>query len=209
MFIGELSPAGRREAVAPANFVDLARQSRAFERMAMHRGARFILTGRSVPESVIGANVSSTFFSVLRVQPQQGRAFLPQDEQPGGVRAAMLSHTGWVRQFSQDPAIVGRTITLDGVDHTVVGVLPPGFSLLDTDIWVAGFDPALLNSRVAHNMGAIGRLADGSLVRSGASGTGHHRPPAGRWRIPPRMRAGRSAPCHCRKPGSARIARHR
>src|SRR5687767_8998210 len=73
-YIGELSPAGRREPIAPANFLDLARQSRAFERMAMHRGARFSLIGPSAAESVIGANVSSTFFSVLRVQPQQGRA---------------------------------------------------------------------------------------------------------------------------------------
>jgi predicted permease len=161
MFIGESSPAGRPEAVAPANFVDLARQSRVFERMAIHRGARFILTGRAVAETVIGANVSSTFFSVLLVQPQRGRPFLPGDEQPGGVHAAMLSHTSWVRLFSEDPAIVGRTITLDGVAHTVVGILPPGFSLWDTDVWVAGFDPALLNSRVAHNVGAIGRLAKG------------------------------------------------
>ena len=161
MFIGELSPAGRREAAAPANFVDLSRQSRAFERMAMHHGAGFILSGRSVTESVIGANVSSTFFSVLRVQPQRGRAFLPEDEQPGGVRAAMLSHGGWVRQFSQDPAIVGRTITLDGSDYMVVGILPPDFSMWDTAVWVAGFDPALLTNRVAHSVGAIGRLADG------------------------------------------------
>lgn len=161
MFIGELGPGGRREAVAPANFVDLARQSRAFERMAMHRGARLILTSGHVSESVIGANVSSTFFSVLRVQPQRGRALVPQDEQPGALRAAMLSHASWVRHFSQDPAIVGRMITLDGVDHTVVGVLPPGFRLWDTDVWIAGFDPALLGSRVAHNMGVIARLADG------------------------------------------------
>ena len=160
-YIGELSAAGRREPIAPANFLDLSRQSRAFERMAMHRGARFSLTGRSVAESVIGANVSSTFFSVLRVQPQQGRAFLPEDEQPGGVRAAMLSHGGWVRHFSQDPAIVGRTITLDGSDYMVVGILPPGFSLWETAIWVAGFDPELLNTRMSRSMGAIGRLATG------------------------------------------------
>ena len=166
MFVGEQSPAGRAEALAPANFVDLAAQSRAFDLMAMHRGGRLVLTGRSVPEAVIGASVSSTFFSVLRVRPQWGRAFLPQDEQDG-VRAAVLSHTAWVRHFSHDPGIVGRTITLDGVDHTVVGILPAGFSLWDTDVWVAGFDRALLENRIAHHMGAIGRLAAGvSLDRA-------------------------------------------
>jgi putative ABC transport system permease protein len=163
MFIGEVSAAGRPEPVAPANVLDLARQSRAFDQMAMHRGARFILTGRSVPESIVGANVSSTFFSVLRVQPQRGRAFLPEDEQ-GGARRAMLSHASWIRHFSQDPAIVGRTITLDGAAHNVIGILPAGFSLWDTDVWVAGFDRALLENREARNMGAIGRLADGMSV---------------------------------------------
>ena len=161
MFIGELSPAGRREAAAPANVANLASQSRAFERIALYRGARFILTGGPVPESVIGANISSTFFAALRIQPQRGRTFLPEDEQPGGARPVMLSDAVWTRQFARDPAIVGRTITLDGLDHTIVGVLPSAFSLFDTDFWVAGFDPALLNSRVAHNMGAMGRLAAG------------------------------------------------
>jgi len=158
MFIGEVSPTGRPEPAAPANLVDLARQSRAFDPIALHRGARLILTGGAVPESVIGANVSSTFFSVLRVQPQRGRALLAEDEQ-GGARVAMLSHASWMRHFSQDPAIVGRTITLDGADHTVVGILPAGFSLWDTDVWVAGFDRAALENRAAHNVGAIGRLA--------------------------------------------------
>lgn len=160
-FIGELSPAGRREPIAPANFGDLAQQSRAFEQIAMHRGARFSLTGRGVAESVIGANVSSTFLSVLRVQPQRGRAFLPEDEQPGGMRAAMLSHGGWIRHFSQDPAIVGGTVVLDGSEYIVVGILPPDFSMWDTAVWVAGFDPALLTNRVTRHMGTIGRLADG------------------------------------------------
>ena len=160
MFIGEVSPSGRREAIAPANFVDLARQSRTFEQMAIHRGARFVLTGRPVPESVSGANVSSTFFATLRVQPQRGRDFLAQDESVGGTRAAILSHRGWLRLFSEDRAIVGRTITLDGIDHTVVGILPAGFSLWETDIWVAGFDSTLMANRVAHNVGAIGRLKE-------------------------------------------------
>lgn len=161
VFIGELSPGGRREPVAPANFVDLARETRAFEHLAIHRGVRFILTGVGLPESVIGANVSETFFSVLGVRPQHGRAFLPDDGRPGAARAAMLSDAGWGRHFSRDPAILGRTIALDGVDHTVVGVLPPGFSLWDTDVWVAGFDSALLSNRAARSMGAVGRLAGG------------------------------------------------
>ena len=161
MFIGETGPGGRREPVAPANFVDLARQSRTFERIAMHRGARLILTGRTMPESVTGANVSSTFFEVLGVKALLGRSFLSQDEAPGGVRTAILSHTGWNRLFSADPHIVGRAILLDGVDHVVVGVLPAGFTLWDTEIWVAGFASDFLDNRVAHNAGVIGRLADG------------------------------------------------
>jgi putative ABC transport system permease protein len=161
IFIGELGPGGRREPISAANFEDLARETRAIERMAIHRGTRFILTGRSAAESLAGANVSSTFFSVLRVQAQHGRTFLPEDARRAAPRAAMLSHSGWVRLFSQDPAIVGRTVTLDGVDHAIVGVLPPGVSLWDTDVWVAGFDAGSTDSRAARNMGGIGRLAEG------------------------------------------------
>jgi putative ABC transport system permease protein len=161
VFVGELGPGGRREPVSPANFLDLARETRAFEHLAIHRGGRFILTGGAFPEFVIGANVSDTFFSVLRVRPSIGRAFLREDVRPGAAPAAMLSDAGWRRLFSRDPAILGRTIALDGIDHTVVGVLPPGFSLWDTDVWVAGFDPSLWSNRAARNMGAIGRLAKG------------------------------------------------
>jgi putative ABC transport system permease protein len=163
MFIGEMSPAGRPEPSAAANVLDVARQSRAFDQIALHRGTRFILTSGAVPESVVGANVSSRFFSVLGVQPQRGRAFLPEDEQTG-ARTAMLSHSSWVRDFARDPAIVGRTITLNAADFTVVGILPHGFSLWDTDVWVAGFDRAVVENRGARNLGAIGRLAGGVTI---------------------------------------------
>lgn len=89
MFVGEMSPAGRPEPSSAANILDVASQSRTLSWIALYRGARFVLTGGSVPEPVIGSNVSSTFFSVLRVQPQLGRAFLPEDEQTDR-RAAML-----------------------------------------------------------------------------------------------------------------------
>jgi len=164
MFIGEVSPGGRPEAIAPANFIDLASQSRTFEGVAMYRGTRVVLTGGSVPESLVGANVSGTFFSILRVRAQLGRVFVPADEQSRAVHAAMLSHSCWTRHFSADSAIVGRTITIDGVDRTIVGVLPPGFSLYDTDVWIAGFDAGALSSRVTHNAGALGRLAEGASL---------------------------------------------
>ena len=115
-FVGELSPTGRREPVAPANFVDLAQQSRTFESMAMHRGTRLILTGVPLVESVTGAHVSSSFFTVLGVQPQLGRTFLPQDDRSDAARVAMLSYAGWERLFSQDRGVVGRVIRLDGTD---------------------------------------------------------------------------------------------
>ena len=117
MFVGELSPAGRREAVAPANFVDLAARSRTFERLAMYRGNRFILTGRPIPESVNGGNVSSSFFSALGIHAAHGRVFVPEDEGTNGPRAVVLSDKGWMRYFARNPAIVGHAITLDDVDH--------------------------------------------------------------------------------------------
>ncbi len=169
VFLGEVGPNGRREAIAPGNFADLASQSAAFERLAMHHGAQFVMTGGRTAEAAAGARVSGGFFSVLGVLPQLGRAFVAGDDRPGAAPVAMVTDSFWRSHFSGDPSIVGQSITLDGVDHAVVGVLPPDFRLWTAEVWVAGFEPGQATSRVAHSLGAIGRLRAGtSLERARA-----------------------------------------
>src|SRR6516165_410519 len=79
-------------------------------------------------EQVSGLRVSANFFSVLGVQPYLGRTFLPEEEALGRDREVVLSYGLWKRRYGGDPALVGRTIKIDGEDFTVVGVMPREFA---------------------------------------------------------------------------------
>jgi len=98
---------------------------------------QFNLTGLALPEQLAGARVSPTLFSLLGVQAAVGRTFTAEEETPGRDRVALLGHHLWQRLFSGNPRIVGRSLTLNGVPHVVVGVLPEGFRLAgeELDIW--------------------------------------------------------------------------
>jgi predicted permease len=80
------------------------------------------LTGTGEPERVGGARVSTNFFSLLGVPPEQGRGFAAEEEQPGRDRVVVISDGLWRRQYGADPAIVGKTIDLNGQSHIVVGI---------------------------------------------------------------------------------------
>ncbi len=78
------------------------------------------------PEQVLGARVSANLLPLLGYQPMLGRGFLSAEEKVGGNPVILLSHKLWQRRFNSDPAVNGRTITLDHTNHhTVIGVMPP------------------------------------------------------------------------------------
>jgi predicted permease len=121
----------------------------------------FNLFAGSAADRVDALRVSHDYFRVLGVGPRLGRAFLPEEDTPGGAAVVMLSHGLWTRRFGADPDIVGRTIQLDGRAHTVVGVMPAGFqSIPATDVWTT-------LAQVANTVGSgqnlelIGRLPAG------------------------------------------------
>jgi putative ABC transport system permease protein len=105
----------------------LRRESRSFSGIAAFTNEVFNLTGRDDPEQVAAARVSWDFLPLLGVEPALGRGFTPADDQPRGPMVVLLSDSLWRRRFNADPAIVGRTITLDQNDYTVAGVLPARF----------------------------------------------------------------------------------
>lgn len=151
------------------DFDDWRRESRAFEGMAAFRYGRFRLTREDYPEMVVGVRVSPDLFSVLRVSPMLGRAFLPEEEKAGHSDVAVLSYGLWQRQFGSDPTIVGRAIRIDGRTHLIVGVMPPGFdfptNLQPTakppDLWVPlGTDPF----RGSHNYRVVARLKSDQTI---------------------------------------------
>jgi putative ABC transport system permease protein len=91
--------------------------------------AQWNLTWGGEPERVGGALVTTEFFSLLGVPPERGRGFLPEEEQPGSNRVVVISDALWRRRFAADPTLIGKTIALDGENHTIVGVATPSFTV--------------------------------------------------------------------------------
>ncbi len=114
--------------VSPANYYDWERDAKLFERMAIYRFRQFTLTGLGNPEALVAAAVGAGFFEVIRVNAAQGRVFLPDEDSPGRGHVAVVSDGFWKRRLGGGEA-VGRTLTLDGEPYTIVGVLPPRFSI--------------------------------------------------------------------------------
>ena len=142
--------------------------SQAFESIAAVGDDNFNLTGRDTPEQIPGARVSGDLFHVLGTKLYLGRAFLPEEDRPGGARVAILSYGLWRRLFDTDAHIIDRTIELDGQSFQVIGVLPAGFRFLDEkqEVWLPrAFAPSYL-APDSINLGAtylrvVGRLKPG------------------------------------------------
>ena len=123
--------------VSVPNFQDWQRQQSVFQELAALEPATFNITGWGEPQRVASARITANLIPALGVSPELGRSFLPEEEQPGHSRVALLSDTLWQRQFGADRSIVNRTIQLNGETYTVVGVMPPGFQFSgNRELWV-------------------------------------------------------------------------
>jgi putative ABC transport system permease protein len=117
---------------------DWREQNRVFESMAGWWSGSYNLSGGDEPQQVGGWTVSPNFFDVLGARSELGRTFARDEEQGAKDRVVVLSHSLWIGSFGGDPSVLGRTITLDGEPHTVVGVMPAEFSspFPDVQLWV-------------------------------------------------------------------------
>jgi putative ABC transport system permease protein len=122
------------------NFLDWCAQNRVFERVAVYTHQSLTLTDGKEATHIQGGLVSADLFPLLGVQPLLGRVFLPNEDEPG-TRVVVLSHGLWQRRFGGDPTIIGKSLTLDGEQFQVVGVMPAIFSFP-----IAPFGPELWTS---------------------------------------------------------------
>lgn len=104
----------------------------AFEDVGLWRASRVSINRGTEPESEQALRVTSGLLGILRVQPQLGALFREEDTVPGGANRTLLTHGYWQRAFGADPAIVGRSLVIEGAPYEVAGVLPPSFHFLDT-----------------------------------------------------------------------------
>jgi putative ABC transport system permease protein len=151
---------------SPANFLDWQKQATVFDGMGAFAERTFNLTGVGEPERLEGRRVSANLFSLLGVQPILGRSFVQDDDKPG-TKVALLNEGLWKRRFGSDPAVIGRSLALNGESYTVVGVLPnsvrlPAFGTWRDQVWVPMAFPAEeAAQRGNHFLEVIGRMKPG------------------------------------------------
>jgi putative ABC transport system permease protein len=148
----------------PTDFVAWRDATRSFDELAMYLPVSYNLTGGGEPERLGGARTTTNLFATLGLQPVLGRTFVPDDEGASALPVAIVTTSLWERRFGADPGLVGRTITLDGLQRTVIGIVPPDlrYPNADTSVWVpAAFGPEELASRGNYSYYVIGRLKAG------------------------------------------------
>jgi len=151
-----------------------------FQYVSPERSGSVNLTGSSQPARIQFKSVAPNYFTLLRVEPELGRVFHPDDATPGFNLEAVISDGLWKRDFGADPHILGRTLRLDNDVYFVVGVMPPDFhdqgrttEIRNTEIWAAcGFSSLLLPPRVRSSRvlkTAIARLKPGVTLEAAQS----------------------------------------
>jgi len=144
------------------NFKDWQSSARSFQRMAAVKWRYYDLTSPGSPEHLLGAGISSSFLDTLDVKLPLGRDFSSQEDQRGGAPVVIISNDLWRNRFAGNPQAVGKAVTLNGVDYTIIGILPPRFHFGDerVDVYtpLAQGDPLLLDPRGAPAIVSIARL---------------------------------------------------
>jgi predicted permease len=152
--------------VSGPELADMRERSTMIEDFAALTYPSVSLTGSGEPEQVQGAAVTANFFPTLGVQPVQGRSFTEAEDRPGGDRVVVLSHGFWKRRFAENLDIINQTISLEGQNATVIGVMPEGFGILPPDaqsprnieIWVPMATDFRQLNRGNHGMRVIARI---------------------------------------------------
>ena len=154
------------------NFRDWQKDNRTFSSMAISRRFAFSLTGLAEAEQVRARFISSDFFSTVGVNPVLGRDFAPGEDEIGAAPIALISAGFWKRKFSSSPDVLGKSLTLDGRNYTIVGVVPANFDLFLRRFQVAELyvpigqwnNPMLPKRGAGLGVHGIGRLKPGVSI---------------------------------------------
>jgi putative ABC transport system permease protein len=128
--------------ISPGAFHDWRERSRSFEQMTAYRANSTILNSNDLTMYVVTIRAAERFFETLGASAQLGRTFTDLDYAPDAPRSVILANDMWRSHYAADPQIIGRTILLDGLSYTVIGVMPPGFWLTASDVprvWIPYF----------------------------------------------------------------------
>jgi len=151
------------------NFIDTRERNQSLAQMAAFANWGANLTGTGEPERLQGVRISAQAFQMLGVEAAAGRTLLAEDDQPDSPRVVVLGNKLWQRRFSGERAVIGQTLTLNGDAYTVVGVLPPDFSIPNAEIEAAiplrMESDARRGERGSNFLRVLARLKEGVSVR--------------------------------------------
>jgi putative ABC transport system permease protein len=148
---------------APEYF-ELQEWNRSFEQVGAYNTGEVSINGGQAPIRVAAGFATAELFETLGVPAVVGRVFTTEEDTPGGEPVLVLSYELWQRAFGSDPGLVGRSLDVNGVQRTVVGVMPPRFDVDDNGIeaWVPlGLDRVDTRPRANHFLFLVGRLSNG------------------------------------------------
>ncbi len=164
---------GERQPTSPANFLDVAKDAQLFEEIVAAHPWSPVLRGSDRPEQIEGLKASQGLFKLLGVEAVVGRAFSPPAVGDDSSHVVVLGNQLWQRRFGSDRDVVGRSLSLDGEDYTVIGVMPEGFEFppfwaTGAELWVPlEFDPEQASDRGRNMLRLFGRLRPGIDLEQG------------------------------------------
>jgi putative ABC transport system permease protein len=156
----------------PASFPkyhDWRERNQVFSAIGGSTGGSFVLTGHGHPVRLRAAQTTASLVDVFGVRPRLGRWYTEDEDRPGGPKVVVLSYPFWAQQLNADPAVLGRTLTLDGEPYDVIGVMPASFEHRRADVFVPlqrKLDPA---TRGSHFLVTYARLKPGVTIARATS----------------------------------------
>ncbi len=165
MAVFEVNTKGRPSRLADPNFDDFRDQSRSFDALAKYSDYFVSVSGGSQPTRTSAAHVSPRFLEVFGVTPVLGRDFGAGDAKKGAAPTALVSYGYWKQRLGAPQDLSQAHLKIDGVVHSVIGVLPAGFGFpAQAELWLPADLDGENPSRTSHNYSAVGRLRDGVTV---------------------------------------------
>ena len=147
------------------NFLDWHKDNKSFSSLSAFRSEDYNMTGAGEPERLHGHMISAEFFPALGVALVAGRNILPEEDQAGGPPVAVIGDSLWKRKFGSSLEVLGKSITLNGKNHTVIGVAQSrvaGISPSDVYVPIGQWtEPTFRDRRISMGMNSIGRLKPG------------------------------------------------
>lgn len=163
--IRQLDPDGEEETLSFPNFDDFRNESRSLQGMAALRFPhRTTILGGGEPATGVIVPVSREFFSLLGVPPFLGRPILPEENRPGGDPVAVVGFEFWARYLGSEETLEGMRITVEGTSYAVVGVMPPGFRVLESADAYLPLERNPQRIRSSSNYRGVGRLAGSATL---------------------------------------------